>query len=72
LHVIPVFVTVITQVTTVVIVLFGLALSLLMAIPSALLLPSSRMMSSPCNLHLTLASHHAPLVVLAVFQAETL
>jgi hypothetical protein len=72
LHVIPVFVAIITQITTIVVVLFRVALIFLMAIPSALLLPGSRMMSSPCNLHLTFASHHAPLVILAVFQAEAL
>jgi uncharacterized SAM-binding protein YcdF (DUF218 family) len=72
LHVNPVFVAIITQITAIVIILFSLALSLLMTIPSALLLPSSRMMPSPCNLYLTFASHHTPFIVLAVFQTQAL
>jgi hypothetical protein len=72
LHVIPVFVAVITQITAVVVHFFDLSLSLGMAIPPALLLSNSSRMASPYHIHMTFTSHHASLIVLAVLKAEAL
>lgn len=43
-----------------------------MAVTSAFLLPTPRQMSPSGDVHVTLAGHHAPFVILAILEAEAL
>lgn len=67
---ISLFITVIAQVTAVLILRFRLALILCLPVAPAFLLSTSPVMS--CDVQVALASDHAPFVILTVLQTEAL
>jgi hypothetical protein len=66
MHARRLLVTLVTQVTAIVVLRLRLALDFLLAFTPAFFLPSTCMMSSCCNIPVALACNHAPFVILAV------
>lgn len=69
---VPFFVTFVTQITTIVFLRIRRPLSFWVAVTPAFFLPTPHQMSSSCDIHLTFAGDHTPLVLIAVLEAEAL